>query len=90
MGDQALDRADAQAVLLAELHQLRQARHCAVVVQDLAEHAGRLQPGHARKIDRRFGVPGAPQHAAILRAQGKDVTWLHKVVRRSILDSAIV
>ena len=58
IGDQTLDRANAQPVLFAELHQLRQPRHRSVVMQDFAEHAGRLQPGHPRKIDRRFGVTG--------------------------------
>ena len=68
ISDQALDRADAQLVLFLELHQLRQPRHRAVVVQDFAEHPGRLQAGHARQIDRRFGVAGAAQHAAFLGA----------------------
>ena len=80
--DQALDGANAQGMLLAELHQLRQSRHRAIVVQNLAKHSSRLQPGHTCKIDRRLGVSGAPQHAAILRAQWKNVTWLRKVFRR--------
>ena len=52
--DQALDRADAQPVFFAELHQFRQTRHGPVVVQNFAENAGRLEPRHPRQIDRRF------------------------------------
>ena len=84
MRDQALDRADAQPMFLAEPHQLRQARHRSVVVQDFAEDAGRLQSGHACEIDRRFGVAGAAQHAAVLRSQRKDMSGLHQIVRRRV------
>jgi hypothetical protein len=34
--NQTLDRANTQAMLLPEFHQFRQARHGAVIVQDLA------------------------------------------------------
>ena len=76
MRDQALDRADPQPMFLPELHQFWEARHRPVVVQNFAENSGRLQTGHSRVIDRGFGVTGAPQDAAILRAQRKDVTGL--------------
>ena len=68
MGDQALDRANAQPVFVAELHQLRKTRHGAVVVQNLAQHARRLQPCHCGQIHSRLGVTGAPQHAAVFCA----------------------
>ena len=71
-------------MLLAELHQLRQTRHCSVVVQNFAEHARRLQSGHARKIDSRFGVTGAAQNSAIFRAQRKNVARLHQIVRVTV------
>ena len=45
IGDQVGDRADLQAVQLGERHQVRQPGHGAVVVHDLADHAGRVQPG---------------------------------------------
>ena len=79
--DQALDGADAESVLFAELHQLRQPRHRAVVVQNFAKHAGRLQAGEPRKIDRRLGVTGATQHAALLGAQREDVPGLDEIFR---------
>src|SRR6266536_5567491 len=80
--DQVLDGANPQAMLPAELHQLRQSRHCTIVVQNLAKHSSRLQTSHARKVDRRLGMPGAAQHTAIFRPQWKNVTWLRKVFRR--------
>ena len=46
MRDQTLNGADAEAVFFAEPHQLRQTRHRAVVMQNFAEHPGRLQSGH--------------------------------------------
>ena len=81
VSDQTLDRADPQLVFFPELHQLRQSRHRPVVVQDFAKHAGWLQTRHAREIDCRFGVSRAPQHAAFLRPQRKDMPGLHEIVR---------
>ena len=49
----------------AKRAQLRQAHHGAVVVDQLAEHAGRPQPGEPGQVDRGLGVPGAAQHAAV-------------------------
>ena len=82
MSDQTLNRANAQGVLFAEFHQLRQPRHRAVVMQNLAKHSGRLQPSHARKIDSRLCVTSPAQYAAILRPQGKDMTGLHEIFGR--------
>ena len=74
--DQALDRANAQAMFFAKLHQLGQPRHGAVVVQDFAKHASRLQAGHSCQVDGCLSVTCAPQHPAVLRAQRKYVAWL--------------
>ncbi len=49
IADQVGDRADLQSVELRELHEVRQPRHGAVVVHDLADHAGRKQPRHAAR-----------------------------------------
>lgn len=81
MRDQTLDRADPQLVFLFELHQLRETCHRAVVVQDFAKHAGRLQPRHPREINRRFSVASPAQDATFLRAQGENVTRLDEVLR---------
>ena len=81
MRDQTLDGANAQAVFFAEPHQLRQTRHRAVVMQNFAEHPGRLQSGHGGKINCRFGVTSAAQDAAVLRSQRKDMAGLHQIIR---------
>ncbi len=36
-----------------------------LVVHDLAEHAGRVEAGHAGQVDRGLGVAGPLQHAAL-------------------------
>ena len=56
MRDQTLDRADPQVVLFPELHQLRQARHRPVVVQDFAKDSGGLQASQPGQIDCCFSV----------------------------------
>ena len=56
-----------------ELHQVGQARHRAVVVHDLADHAGGRQAREPRQVDGALGLAGAPQHAALARAQREDV-----------------
>ena len=76
ISDQALDGANAQAVLFPELHQFGQTRHGAVIVQNFAKHSRRLQASHSCQIDRRLSVPRAPQHPAVLRAQREYVAWL--------------
>ena len=60
-------------MLHGELLEVGHARHRAVVVHDLADDAGGLQPGEAREIDRALGLPGAHEHAAALARSGK--TW---------------
>ena len=72
---------DAQPVLLAKGNQVRDAGHLAVVAHDLADHAGGIQTGHASQIDRCLGLPGADQHAALTRAQRKDVPWTGQIGR---------
>ena len=82
VADQIGDRDHQQAVLARELRQLGHARHRAVLVHDLADDARRLQAGDARQIDRRLGVAGAHQHAAVARAQRKHVARARQVARR--------
>ena len=84
--DQVRDRDDQQTVLLRELRQLRHARHRAVLVHDFADHAGRIETGHARQIDRRLGLTGANQHAAVAGAQRRHVTGPREVARPSSPD----
>ena len=82
MRDQTLDRTNAQAMLFAEFHQLRQPRHGTVVVQNFAEHSRRLESGHSCQIDGGLGVPGASQDTSVLRAQWKDMPGLVEIVGR--------
>ena len=62
-----------QAVFGAELFQLRDAGHAAVLVHDLADDTGRRQSGHARQIHRRFGLPRSHEDATFLGSQRKYV-----------------
>ena len=61
-------------MLLAELARGRGRRAIvAVLVDDLAQHAGRVQPGHAGQVDGGLGVAGPLEHAALAVAQREDV-----------------
>src|SRR5437868_15058456 len=73
MGDQTLDCADSEAVLLADLHQFGQTRHRPIIVQNFTKDARGFETGHGREIDCRFGVPCTAEDTAILGAQRKDV-----------------
>ena len=53
----------------------------AALAEDFAQHAGRLQAGHARQIDGRLGVAGPAQHAAFLGHQRKEVPGPDEVGR---------
>src|ERR1700758_183070 len=43
VSDQILDRTNLQAKLILKSEELRQARHCAIVVDDLSQDAGRME-----------------------------------------------
>ena len=73
VADEVGDRDELQAVLRGERLEPRHARHGAVVVDDLGQHPGRLQPGQAGEVDRGLGVAGALEHAALAVAQREDV-----------------
>ncbi len=79
IGDQIGDRDPPELVPLGEARHLRAAHHRAVVVDQLADHADRLEIGEPAEIDRRFGVAGAHQHAAFLGDQREDVAGADKV-----------
>ena len=67
---------------LREGDEFRQPRHGAVVVHDLADHRGGIQPGLAGDIDRCLGMAGAHQSAAVARHQREDVSRRGDVVAR--------
>jgi len=79
--DQVGDRDHPQPVLLAVRHEVGHARHRPVLVHDLADDAGRNEPGEPGEVDRRLGLAGPDEHAAVPRAQRKDVARLDEVVR---------
>ena len=73
VADEVRDRDEVQPVLLRERLELGQPRHRAVVVHDLGEHAGLLEPREPGEVDRGLGVTGALEHAALAVAQREDV-----------------
>ena len=66
-------------MVLGEADEVGQPRHGAVVVHDLADDAGRVQPGEARNIDGCFGMPCPDQNPAILGEQRKHMARGHDV-----------
>ena len=52
---------------------LGHARHAAVLVADLAEHAALVEAGKLAEVDGGLGVPVALEHAALARSQREDV-----------------
>ncbi len=67
------DGDDFQAVFGSEDFQIRQTGHFAVIIDDFADHAGRLETGQFRQINGGFGVALAFEHAAVLGNQREDV-----------------
>ena len=73
VADELGDRDQQQVVLLAELDEVGDPGHRAVVVDDLAQHAGGVEAGHAGQVDGGLGVAGPLEHAAVGVAQREDV-----------------
>ena len=71
IGDEVGDSRDLEPVKLRKLNEVRQPRHRAVIVHDLADDAGRIETGKPRDIDSRLGVPRTHQNTAIPRHQRK-------------------
>ena len=58
----------------AELLQLGAPGHVVLALaDDLAQHADRRAAGHPGEVDRRLGVPGPLEHAAVAGLQREDV-----------------
>ena len=81
VGDQVGDRDQRQPVPAGEHPQLGQPRHGAVVVDDLAQHAGRGEPGEHGQVHGGLGVAGPDQHAALACPQREHVAGPGQVVR---------
>ena len=80
--DQVGDGDQLQVEARREALQVGEPRHRAVVLHDLADDAGRLEPGEPREVDRGLGLSGAHQDAAVARAQREDVARRADVARR--------
>ena len=83
--DQIGNGANFQAMRGGKHLQIRQARHGAVVIHDLANHPRRRAASHRRQVAARFGMAGAHQHTAINGLQRKDVAGLHQVADLRVL-----
>ena len=64
----------------AKATEVRQPRHGAVVVHDLADHARRVEARPAARCRPRLGMAGADQHAAVPRHQREDMAGRDDVV----------
>src|SRR5437867_6351398 len=82
MRNELRDRDERELMLLGKALELLTARGAAILVEDLANHAGRVQASAARQVDRGLRVADALQHAALTRAQWEDVTAMTQIARR--------
>jgi len=78
--DEVRNRAKLQPMLARKRPQLGQARHRAVVVHDLADHARWVQASQPRNINRSLGMAGAHQHPAIARDKGENMARRHNII----------
>ena len=81
VADQVRDREHLQVVFLAKFDELRHAGHGAVITHDFADDAGGSEAGDAREVHGRFRLAGANEHAAIARAQRKNVAGAREILR---------
>ena len=75
---QSGNRGEQQVVLAAELDELRQSGHGAVVILNFANHAGWLATCHARQIDCSLGVASTLQHTTFASTKRKHVSGAGK------------
>ena len=79
VSDEALNGEHLQAVPLAELLQLRQPGHAAILVHDLADHPGGIEPCQPGQVDAGLGVAGSAQNPSLFGSQGKEMARGHKI-----------
>ena len=79
VGNQVLDGDDGHIEFFGHLHQLRQAGHRAVRVDDLDECGGRVEACDAHQVDGCLGVARTLEHTLIDGAQRVDVSGAAKV-----------
>ena len=66
-------------MFFAELNEIRNTRHRAVVIDDFAQDTRREHPRHASKVYGRLGMPGALEHTTFGIAKRKDVTGTSEI-----------
>src|SRR3546814_11228007 len=79
IGDQIANGADLKTVRPGKRDEVRKARHGAVLIHDLADHARGVEAGEPGDIDCRLGVAGANKHAAILGDEREDMAGRNDV-----------
>ena len=78
--DQIPDRTHFQAVQTRESDKIVHPRHRTVILHDLADHAGRIEPGEPRDIDRSLGMPRPHEHTAIARDEREHMAGRNDIV----------
>ena len=78
--DEVRDGADLDLMVAREHVEVRPPRHAAVLVHDLHDDGGRLEPREPCEVAGRLGVPGPGEHSSRLGAEGEDVAGLDEVL----------
>ena len=81
ISNQIFNRDNGHIKFLGNFHQLRQAGHCAIRINDLDERGGRVETRNAHQVNRGLGVTGTLEHALIDGAQRVDVSRTAEILR---------
>ena len=84
VGDQLFDADNGQIELLGKSRKLVTGGAISRLVEDFAQHACRLQACHPSKVDRRFGMASATQHAPFFRHERKQMPRPDKIARDTL------
>ena len=68
-------------MLFAELEQIGEAGHGAILVENLADDSGGVESGETGQIDAGLGVACAPENASFGTLQGEDMARLTEIAR---------
>ena len=77
--DKVGDGQNGDVVGQAVIHQFRHPGHSSVFVHDFADDACRIEACQPCDVDRRFGLAGSFENAAVFGLQGKNVSRARKV-----------
>ena len=62
-----------------KFHQFRKPCHGSIIIHDFTNHPAFFKAGHFGKVYGCFGMSGTFQYAALLCAQGKNMSRAHKI-----------